>query len=137
MIANPMVCASFSVLIWVVYTQERAFVNEMELNVVVIGDIGIRAPESVVKQKVVRAIELQHQDRPFRLGINLVGNEYPDGSAKDEFVNLCWIFELSFPASMFPFDFLTVPGAVDYQGDVATQIKYHWQEHRFYMPQKN
>ncbi|KII71201.1 hypothetical protein RF11_09225 [Thelohanellus kitauei] len=109
----------------------------MELNVVVIGDIGIRAPDSVIKQNVVRAIELQHQERPFRLGINLGGNEYPHGSAKNEFINLRWIFELSFPVSMFPFDFLTVPGAVDYQGDVATQIKYHWEEHRFYMPQKN
>ncbi|KII70431.1 hypothetical protein RF11_09694 [Thelohanellus kitauei] len=58
-------------------------------------------------------------------------------SKKDHFVNLNWIFSLSFPKSVFPFDFLTIPGLADHVGDIKTQRRYHLLVERLYMPEMN
>ncbi|KII74811.1 hypothetical protein RF11_04914 [Thelohanellus kitauei] len=139
LLESSRLCRFLALLIFIVHAQKRIFVDDNKLNVLVVGDIGVRASESAVKEGVVRAILLieDHQSRPFQLGINPGGNEYPHGSKKDELINLRWIFELSFPSSVFPFDFLTVPGQVDYEGDVLTQIRYHQDQKRFYMPDRN
>ncbi|KII62224.1 hypothetical protein RF11_13678 [Thelohanellus kitauei] len=119
------------------YAQKNVDVDDVALNVVVIGDFGVMLSQSAVKQNVIRTIQLQNQDRPFQLGINLGGNQYPHGSQRGDVSKLIWMFGASFPSSMFQFDFLTVLGEVDHQGDIRTQIQYSVVEERFYMPHPN
>ncbi|KII60233.1 hypothetical protein RF11_13396 [Thelohanellus kitauei] len=65
----------------------------------------------------------------FQLGIN--------GSNKNDFHRLKDVFGLSVHLSIFPFDFLTVSGNNDHEGDVDTQIKYHLRYGpRFYLPSR-
>ncbi|KII71854.1 hypothetical protein RF11_01399 [Thelohanellus kitauei] len=116
----------------------RPFViDDVKLSVVVIGDIGVREAESVIKQRVVQTIQREHQSNPFRLGINLGGNQYPHGSATEDFQTLKDVFALSFPKNVFQFDFLTVAGKVDHDGDVYTQLHYYLQDPRFHMPRRH
>ncbi|KII71200.1 hypothetical protein RF11_09224 [Thelohanellus kitauei] len=126
-----------ALVFFMVKAPEPWIVDELQLNVVVIGDIGLRESDSVVKKTVVNAILLDHQAHPFHLGINLGGNVYPKGSTTGDFQTLNEIFALSFPSDVYRFNFLSTLGKVDHDGDVYTQLDYFKQESRFHMPQRN
>ncbi|KII67825.1 hypothetical protein RF11_05384 [Thelohanellus kitauei] len=129
--AKAMYICSITMAIMLIPAQKHIDVNDVELHVVVIGDIGFSEYESVIKRTL-------HSNRAFQLGINLGDNVYPWGSTKHDFQRLGEVFGLSFPLSIFPFDFHTVLGNHDHEGDIDTQILYHLRyEPRVYMPSRN
>ncbi|KII71185.1 hypothetical protein RF11_09206 [Thelohanellus kitauei] len=116
----------------------QLYIDGVELNVVIVGNIGVPEKESTVKRTAVDTIKKMHQQRPFHLGINPGNNVYPHGSKVNDFETLDKIFRSSFHASSFNFDFLTVLGNTDHDGDIDTQIQYHHQkDSRFYLPKRN
>ncbi|KII71273.1 hypothetical protein RF11_08768 [Thelohanellus kitauei] len=136
--AKPSVKCFLALHLLFIEAQKKIVVEDLELNVVVIGDIGYPENKSEIKRMVVRAIRSQHAKRPFQLGLNQGDNVYNKGSVKNDFQTLHEIFGVSFPPDIYPFDFLTVVGNHDHKGDLDTQIEYHRQhEPRFYMPSRN
>ncbi|KII72432.1 hypothetical protein RF11_03386 [Thelohanellus kitauei] len=129
---NKLPVAGFFALFFVIVkVQKRVLVDDLQLDVLVIGDMGVLETKSLIKAK-------QHEERPFQLGINLGGNQYPSGSMKDEVSVLYWFFSLVFPKFSFPFDFLTVLGKVDHDGDIDTQLNYYIRyDQRFFLPKRN
>ncbi|KII61292.1 hypothetical protein RF11_08470 [Thelohanellus kitauei] len=136
--ANSRIHCLCSLLLFIIHTQKTVVVDDTQLNVVVVGDIGLPERKSFIKTKVVRAICAQNEQVPFHLGINLGGNAYYNGLRKNEFAVLEWAISQSFPKAIFPFDFLTELGKVDYDGDVDTELNYYVRyDNRFYLPNKN
>ncbi|KII64784.1 hypothetical protein RF11_03389 [Thelohanellus kitauei] len=128
----------FVLFVSIVHAQKQIFVDSNELNVMMIGNIGVSEDESVVKRGVVNTITRMHEYKPFHLGVNTGNNVLPAGSIVNDFQKLNEVFGISFPSNIFRFDFLTVLGSNDHKGDFDTKIKYHHSiDKRFYLPKRN
>ncbi|KII64099.1 hypothetical protein RF11_01823 [Thelohanellus kitauei] len=128
--ARLVISCLFVLFVVTTRAQKKINVDDSKLNVVVVGDIGVPESESDVKKQ-------EHRTLPFTLGLNLGANVYPRGSIKNDFYTLQTIFTDYFPPHVFEFDFLTIPGPIDYEGDLQTQINYRDYQPRFYMPEKS
>ncbi|KII64799.1 hypothetical protein RF11_03404 [Thelohanellus kitauei] len=135
----------FSNVLWLliisvsnIYAQKQKYVDVEELNVVVVGNIGVSEYDSGVKIWVGNSIKKLNAEKPFQLGINLGNNFLPYGSRTNDFKKLDEVFTSTFPSSLFPFDFLTVLGNEDHKSNFYTLIQYHFQkDERFYLPKRN
>ncbi|KII64789.1 hypothetical protein RF11_03394 [Thelohanellus kitauei] len=136
-IKSTMLCW-FTVLIYTTIAQKKLSIDGLELNVVIIGNIGVTDDESDVKRDVVGIIKDMHNIHPYQLGINLGNSIRPHGSDVNDFQKLDDVFSSTFPSDIFGFDFLTILGENDHDGDFDTQIQYHYQkDERFYLPKRN
>ncbi|KII67316.1 hypothetical protein RF11_03407 [Thelohanellus kitauei] len=128
----------FSALLCIIETQKQITLKGNQLNVVVIGNFGVSTNDSPVKKAVIDAILNMHQIAPFQLGLNLGNNVLPHGSTVNDFERLDEVFSSVFPLDVIDFDFLTVIGEHDHEGDFDTQIEYHkHRDDRFFLPKRN
>ncbi|KII64790.1 hypothetical protein RF11_03395 [Thelohanellus kitauei] len=121
-IKSTMLCW-FTVLIYTTIAQKKLSIDGLELNVVIIGNIGVTDDESDVKRDVVGIIKDMHNIHPYQLGINLGNSIRPHGSDVNDFQKLDDVFSSTFPSDIFGFDFLTILGENDHDGDFDTQIQ--------------
>ncbi|KII72193.1 hypothetical protein RF11_04173 [Thelohanellus kitauei] len=127
-----------SLLVPIFRALKKISVDVTELDVVVIGNIGVSESDSGVKRGVVESIKRFNGVVPFHLGINLGNNVLPHGLQTADFQKLDDFFSSSFSSSLFPIDFLTILGEHDHEGDIDKQIQYHYQkDQRFYLPGRN
>ncbi|KII61293.1 hypothetical protein RF11_08471 [Thelohanellus kitauei] len=120
------------------HNQKQIYVDSVQLNVVMVGNIGVSQDESSIKKDVLDTIKKIHEYQPFHLGINPGNNVYPQGSQVNDFQKLNEVFTTEFPSDIYQFDFLTVLGKNDHDGDFETQIQYHHLvDTRFYLPKRN
>ncbi|KII63609.1 hypothetical protein RF11_07212 [Thelohanellus kitauei] len=128
----------FAFLVSIVHGQKQINVDEDQINVLMVGNIGLSYYQSAIKREVAETITKVHESQPFQLGINPGNNVYDQGVAVNDFDKLDDVFRISFPMIIFDFDFLSVPGDVDHKGDINTLINYHrLRNSRFYMPSTN
>ncbi|KII60772.1 hypothetical protein RF11_15558 [Thelohanellus kitauei] len=111
------VACFFQLLVLIVHTERKIKLNEDRLNVLMIGNIGLSESESYIKKGLV---DTERASQPFHLGVNPGNNVYPHGSTAKDFQKMWEVFGMSFPTNLFNFDFLTVLGPRDYDGDMYT-----------------